>query len=72
MRRALFYDLKYFFGRKLLKIQSLYLKYYNTTATASGYKVTATSGSSTQDWTSSYKPIQATRRHDREELGWRA
>ena len=31
---------------------------YDTTATASGYKVTATSGSSTQDWTSSYKPIQ--------------
>ena len=31
---------------------------YNTTATASEYKVTATSGSSTQDWTSSYKPIQ--------------
>ena len=31
---------------------------YYTTATASGYKVTATSGSSTQDWTSTYKPIQ--------------
>ena len=31
---------------------------YDTTATASGYKVTAISGSSTQDWTSSYKPIQ--------------
>ena len=31
---------------------------YDTVATASGYKVTATSGSSTQDWTSSYKPIQ--------------
>ena len=31
---------------------------YYTTATASGYKVTAISGSSTQDWTSTYKPIQ--------------
>ena len=31
---------------------------YYTRATASGYKVTAISGSSTQDWTSTYKPIQ--------------
>ena len=31
---------------------------YYTTATASGYKVTAISGPSTQDWTSTYKPIQ--------------
>ena len=30
---------------------------YDTTATASGYKVTAISGSSTQDWTESYPPI---------------
>ena len=30
---------------------------YDTTATASGYKVTATSGSSTQDWTESYPPV---------------
>ncbi len=30
---------------------------YYTTATASGYKVTATSGSLTQDWTESYPPI---------------
>ncbi len=36
---------------------------YDTTATASGYKVTAISGSSTQDWTSSYKPIQNATEH---------
>lgn len=31
---------------------------YNTSAWVSGYKVTATSGSLTQDWTSSYKAVQ--------------
>ena len=31
---------------------------YNTSAWVSGYKVTATSGSLTQDWTSTYKAVQ--------------
>lgn len=31
---------------------------YDTTATVSGYKVTATSGTLTQDWTSTYEAIQ--------------
>lgn len=30
---------------------------YDTTATASGYKVTATSGTLTEDWTESYPPV---------------
>ena len=33
-------------------------KTYDTTATVSGYKVTATSGTLTQDWTSTYKAVQ--------------
>lgn len=33
-------------------------KTYNTTATAFGYKVTAKSGSITEDWTSTYKVVQ--------------
>ena len=31
---------------------------YDTVAITYGYKVTAISGSSTQDWTSTYKPIK--------------
>lgn len=31
---------------------------YDTTATVSGYKVTATSGTLTQDWTSTYEAVQ--------------
>lgn len=31
---------------------------YDTSATVSGYKVTATSGTLTQDWTSTYKAVQ--------------
>ena len=33
-------------------------KTYDTTATVSGYKVTATSGTLTQDWTSTHKAVQ--------------